>query len=333
MKRRIIKQGHNTLTLTLPAEWVKRLNLKSRDEVDIFERENTLVINSPCNHKEKSCEIDIEGFTVPLLWRYFQSAYRSGCDEIKILFDSTKKEYEDAYHYYTTQFEYSKLGEKVPPKPAIAMIQEVTNRFIGIDIMESGKGYCIIREMAEVSIKEFDHSLRRIFLVILQMFDMIIDSIEKNKIQDPSLCKEIHTIDLNVDKLVDYCSRILNKIDTHFPENKKSLIFSSLYILELIGDEFKYIGKHLALTQKNVKEVLSLAKLNRQHFERYYKLYYNFDRKQVITFGEGDFEVYEANYRMKNQHHGDSRSISKHLMVVSKLTLSLVELRIQMEFQ
>jgi phosphate uptake regulator len=332
MKRKIIKQGHNTLTLTLPADWVKRLNLKSGDEIDIAEKENTLIINTDGNHKEMSCEIDIRGFTVPLLWRYFQSAYRAGCDEIKVFFDSSKKEYEDAYHYYTTQFEYAKLGEKVPPKPAIAMIQEITNRFIGVDVIESGNGYCIIREMAQVSEKEFEHSLRRIFLVILQMFDIIIEAIEKNKIRDPSLCKEIHTIDLNVDKLVDYCSRILNKISTHFPDNHKPLIFSSLFILELIGDEFKYIGKHLALTQQSVKDVTRLAKMNKEHFERYYKLYYSFDRKQAITLGEKDVEVYEAHHNIKDKLHGDSRSIAKHLMMIGKLTLALVELRIQMEF-
>jgi len=333
MKRRIIKQGHNTLTLTLPAGWAKKLNLKSGDEVDILEKDNLLVINSTQNHKEKSCIIDIRDFTVPLIWRYFQSAYRSGCDEIKILFDDTKKEYEDAYHYYTTQFDYSKLGEKMPPKPAIAMLQEITNRFIGIDIIESGKGYCIIKEMAEVSIKEFEQSLRRIFLVIHQMFDTIINAIENNKIHDSSLCKEIHTIDLNVDKLVDYCSRILNKIDNHIPENKKQLIFSSLFILELVGDEFKYIGKHLALSKNDVKDVASLAKMDKQHFNKYYKMYYSFDRKQAIEFGNNDVDIYELHYKIKDKLHGESRSISKHLMVMSKLTLALAELRIQMEFQ
>ncbi len=29
MKRKIIKQGHNTLTVTLPSEWAKQFNLKS----------------------------------------------------------------------------------------------------------------------------------------------------------------------------------------------------------------------------------------------------------------------------------------------------------------
>ncbi|MEK6973829.1 MAG: AbrB/MazE/SpoVT family DNA-binding domain-containing protein [Nanoarchaeota archaeon] len=332
MKRKIIKQGHNTLTLTLPSSWAKKLNIKSGDDIDISEKENTLVINSPHHNENKSCEIDIRDFTIPLLWRYFQSAYRSGCDEIKIIYDIEKKEYQDPYHYYTTQFDYAKLGEKIPPKPAITMLQEMTNRFIGMEIIESGRGYYLIQEMAEVSQKEFDRLLRRIFLVTLQLFDRTIRAIEYDEISNPSLCKELHTIDLNIDKFVDYCARILNRIDTDFPEQKKSLIFSSLFILETLGDEFKYIGKHIALSKKSIKKTARLAKLVREHFEIYYKMYYSFSREQSIEFGKKDFEVYETHFNIKDEFSGESRSIMRHLMMISKLTLGLVELRIQMEF-
>ena len=45
MKRKIIKQGHNTLTVTLPSEWVKKLNLNAGDEIDLVEDNSSLVIN------------------------------------------------------------------------------------------------------------------------------------------------------------------------------------------------------------------------------------------------------------------------------------------------
>ena len=116
MKRKIIKQGHNTLTLTLPRDWIKRLNLKAGEEIDVVENEDSLVINGHQNTKNNCAIIDITNCSVPLLWRYVQSAYRSGCDEIKVVFDQGKKEYADAFHFYTSQFSYSDLGEKMPPK-------------------------------------------------------------------------------------------------------------------------------------------------------------------------------------------------------------------------
>lgn len=331
MKRKIIKQGHNTLTVTLPSDWTKRMNLNAGDEIDFLERENSLVINGHTNGKHKTAEINIQDFTIPLLWRYFQSAYRAGCDEIKIIYDPNKREYEDAYHYYTTQFDYAKLGEKVPPQPVNAMIQGVVNRFIGVDILESGEGYCIVKEMGEVSPKELDNSLRRIFLVILQMFERVKEAIEKNQINDPTLCKEIHTMDLNVDKLVDYCARILNK--THvFADNKSPLMFSSLFLVELLGDEFKYIGKHLAMSKKQLKEIVPMLNLVKRNFETYYSLYYKFDKDLTIKFGEMDAELYEMNFKIKNKFAGESKSLIKHMMMIGKLVLALTELRIQMEF-
>ena len=332
MKRKIIKQGHSALTITLPAEWVKKVGLQAGKEVDLVERENTLIINGQEKKEEKSATIDITNFTVPLLWRFFQAAYRAGCDEIKVVFDPRKKEYEDAFHYYTAQFDYSNFGEKMPPKPPLMMIQPLVDRFMGMGIMESGKDYCVVREIGELTTKEFSNSLRRIFLVLIELFDRVIGAIKNNETGDAKLCKEIHTIDLNIDKFVDYCCRILNKKPNSFPDDKKMLLFSTLFILELLGDEFKYMGKHLALAKKNISDTLSLAKMVYENFNLYYKLFYKFDRETAVQFGKNDRLVYGKHFKIKNRLSGESRSIAKHLMMTSKFILGLTELRIEMEF-
>ncbi|MBM3234368.1 AbrB/MazE/SpoVT family DNA-binding domain-containing protein [Candidatus Pacearchaeota archaeon] len=332
MKRKIIKQGHNTLTLTLPSEWVKKLNLKAGDEVDVYERDSGLVVNGHEKGKEKNGEIDIVNISIPILWRYFQSLYRAGYDEIKVKFNSEKKDYEDPYHYYTTLFDYSKLGEKIPPKPALAVVQTIVDRFIGFGIIESGKDYCIVKEIGETSVKGFDNCLRRIFLVMQQMFDRVIDAMEKDEIGDTAICKELHTIDLNIDRFVDYCCRILNKLPASFSDSKKMLLFTTLFDLELAGDEFKYIGKHLALSKKSVRDVLSLAEMVKEHFDMYYHLFYKFNREMVIRFGENDFRIYNEHFKIKDRLKGESRSIGRHFMMMSKFIFVLSELRIEMEY-
>ncbi len=332
MKRKIIKQGHNTQTITLPSDWVKKLNLTNKDEVNITEKGDSLIISGHENLKEKTCVIDITNFSIPLLWRYFQSAYRAGCDEIKIVFDQNQKEYEDPYHYYTTQSDYAKLGEKIPTKTALAMIQSTVDRFLNIAIINTGKGYCIIKEMGEPTMKEFDNSLRRIFLVIFQMFDRIKEAIQDEDYGEVSICKELHTIDLNVDKFVDYCCRIMNKIESSFSDHKKSLLFSTLFLLELLGDEFKYTGKHLAVSKKSLKNILPLIEKVREHFEIYYKLFYKFDREESINLGKSDMDVYNYYFKVKGKFTGEEKSIGQHLMLIGKFTFALTELRIQMEY-
>jgi len=332
MRRKIIKQGHNTLTITLPSEWIKKMNLAPGDEIELVEKETSLILNGHEKNKEKKAVIDITGFTIPLIWRYVQSAYRAGSSEIKITFDPNKKEWEDAYHFYSSHFDYSKLGEKMPPKPPLAMIQSIVDRFIGMGIIESGKGYCIVREMGEPSVKEFDNSLRRVFLVILQLFERTIEAIEKNEVGDTNLCKEIHTIDLNIDRFVDYCCRILNELSGSFSDSKKMLYFSTLFLLELVGDEFKYMGKHLALSKKPVKDVLPLLKMVQEYFELYYELFYKFNRDSAVELGNRDFKVYNEHFKIKENLKDHSRSLARHCMMTSKFVLSLTELRIEMEF-
>lgn len=150
MKRRIIKQGHNTLTMTLPSEWVKKLNIHAGDELDVYEDSGSLVIGGKQNGDSKSTTIDIAELSVPMLWRFFQSAYREGYNEIKLTYDVSKKSYEGAYDYYASQFEYTRLGEKPPRKPPFDMISELINRFIGMEIIDHGEGYCTVKEMGDL---------------------------------------------------------------------------------------------------------------------------------------------------------------------------------------
>lgn len=332
MRRKVIKQGHNTLTITLPSEWTKKLNIKPGDEINLIEDSSSLILNGKQNNDFKTTTIDITGFSVPMLWRFFQSAYREGYDEIILKFDPKVTEYENVYNYYATHFEYSRVGENPKKIPALNMISELVGRFIGMEIIDHGDDYCVIREMGDFSGKEFDNSLRRIFLLILDLFDKIISLIEKNKIGDISLCKTIHTMDINVDRFIDYCCRINNKIkDSSFQKNKQ-MIFSTLFLLELLGDEFKYIGAHLARTKKRVTELLPFIQIVKEHFEMYYHLFYKFDRDEVIKFGKNDFKIYNDHFKLRESKDKDVQSIRRHFMQVSKFIFCLMELRIEMEF-
>lgn len=332
MKRKIIKQGHNTLTITLPSEWTKKLNLEAGDEIDIEQNNGSLTINGKQHNGFKSTTIDLTGLRIPMVWRFFQSAYREGFDEIKLVYDKNKKDYESAYNYYASHFSYTMMGEKPQKKTAMDVINEVVNRFIGIAIIDNGENYCTIREMGEVTSKEFDNSLRRIFLLILELFDKIIDFLRNNQVGDISICKTLHAMDINIDRFIDYCCRINNKInDSSFPK-KKQLIFSTLFLLELLGDEFKYIGNHLSHSKGKVEELVDFAEAVKAHFERYYHLFYKFDKNEVIKFGEDDFKIYDYRFKMKDSKNKDINSIGRHLMQISKFTFCLTELRIGMEF-
>ena len=58
MKRKIIKQGHNTLTITLPSDWVKRFNLQGGNEIDLIEKDNGLFLTTEKINSIKKAEFD-----------------------------------------------------------------------------------------------------------------------------------------------------------------------------------------------------------------------------------------------------------------------------------
>jgi len=331
MKRKIIKQGHNTLTITIPSEWTKKLNLSAGDEIDISPINGNLIVGAKQHSELKSTTIDITGLRVPMLWRFFQSAYREGFDEIKVTFDSSKKDYEGPYNYYSTQFEYKRLGEKPIKEAPLVMLQELVDRFIGVEIIDSKENYCVVREMGELSAKEFDNSLRRIFLLIIEVFEKTIGLIKNNEIGDIGICKTLHAMDTNIDRFIDYCCRINNRINDSSFQKNKPIMFSTLFLLELLGDEFKYIGNHLAKSKKKVDDLVEFAEAVKEHFESYYHLFYKFDRQKTIEFGEQDYKIYIEHFDMKESSNKDVNSIRRHLMQISKFTFCLMELRIEME--
>ena len=109
-------------------------------------------------------------------------------------------------------------------------------------------------------------------------------------------------------------------------------MFSTLFLLELLGDEFKYIGAHLAKVKKDVSESLSFAEQVKEHFEMYYHLFYKFDKEMVKKFGENDFAVYNQHFKWKESKNTETKSIRRHFMRISKFIFCLMELRIEMEF-
>jgi len=335
MKRKIIKQGHNTLTITLPNDWAKEHHVKSGDEIDIVTRENGLFISTDAIDAKRCTTIDITGMDIPIIWKYFMAAYREGFDEIKVIFKPGEL-YDYPYKYLVSQAVNSKYG-KIAKRTATETIQDITNRFIGLEIIEHHKGYCILRDMAEISTREFDSSFRRVFLLLLQMGEEVQESINTN---NHELVKNIIDMDINVDKFHDYCVRVLNK--TGFKDAKKShLMFLTLYFLEIIGDEFKNVSQHIYIdmAEQKLNNLLEFAVMTTDQFKHFYELFYNFSKDKVIQLSKEDINIhsylprlYRKDLGKKSKLTDNELEIFNHFRRMSLLVNSLIELRIEMDF-
>ena len=333
MKRKIIKQGHNTLTITLPSEWVKRFKLNSGDEIDLVERDNGLFVSTERQHEELTTEVDITGLDVPSIWKYFMAIYREGYDEVYVRFKDIN--YENPYKFFTSHNIDKSYGRLEGNHTPYEIVQQMTNRFIGYEVIEHHKNYCVIKNMVEVSSKEFDSSFRRVFLLIQQMANETLEAINTN---NPSLLHHMHDIDINVDKFHDYCVRVLNK--TGFKEIRKSgILFATLFLLELVGDEFKNIALHIInrnnTTMSNLK---GLCELTVETFNKYYDLFYKFEKEKVVAMSKLDMDTYfyfPKYYKDKKKLDALTKNelgVLNHFKRIARYVNALVELRVEMEY-
>lgn len=330
MKRRVIKQGHNTLTVTLPSEWAKKFNLSAGSEVDLSERDNGLFITTEKVGSGKKAEFNIDGLDVPTIWKYFMGVYREGYDELLVKFASDTK-LESPYQYFAHHRVDQKYGKVREKKTALEFFHELATRFVGFEIIEHGKDYVIFKELSEATSKEFDNSLRRVFLLVQQMAEETCESLRTN---NPKMLSHIHDVDINLDKFHDYCIRILNKLGSK-ESRKTSLLFSTLYLLELMGDEYKNISHHLNFDFKgqNYKVILEVAESVRTQIDAFYSLFYKFDKKKVMEISEIDKNRYfdiTAMYRKEKSKAEEE--IYHHLRIITRFVNALTELRIEMEF-
>jgi len=329
MKRKIIKQAHNSLTITLPSEWTKQFNLKPGDEINLLEKNNGLFISTERKEEKLKAEIDISDFDIPTIWKYFMGVYREGYDEILVKFKPGIA-LENPYKFLTQHrldIRYKKEREK---RPISRALQGFVDRFIGFEIIEHGKDFILIKDMGELTSREFDNSLRRVFLLVQQMAEETLEAIKTN---NPNILIHIHDVDINLDKFHDYCIRVLNKIGIK-ESRKSSLYFSTLYLLEMLGDEFKNIATHLIcdFPKSKFKHIEKIAESVKEQIDTYYNLFYNFSEEKIKRISKLDKEIYLHVPDMYKKANEDEKEVFHHLRIIGRYLNSLMELRIEMEF-
>ena len=320
MKRRLIKQGVDTLTVTLPKSWITANNLRSGDEVDIAEQDNTLQIACEKRLLEKRKTIDISGLSNPIVWRKFIGAYRTGYDEIKIIFESQNKEYDIVYS------SIAHMERRLKMK-TMDMLQDMVYRFVGMEITDQQQNFCIVKDLGGVSKDQFDDALRRIFLLLMSMVGDLQQAMQEN---NPEMLTGMAGTDTNIDRFTDYCLRCLNRKGNH-RFSKTPTIYSYILTLELVGDELKKMAAHLSsqpLSNRRFKHIL----IERNKLIRsLYELHYAYKVPVIIAiFDKNAALTLETDGEFKKASNGDLEA-AHHIKKVSALITQLLQLQIELE--
>ncbi|MFA6889132.1 MAG: AbrB/MazE/SpoVT family DNA-binding domain-containing protein, partial [Candidatus Woesearchaeota archaeon] len=88
MNRKIVKHGMSTLTVSLPAKWVKKHQLQQGDEISIIEKDQNLLISMQ-KMKEKEIHLTLPSSSERYIRSYLGRAYKKGYSTIHLSFSSS----------------------------------------------------------------------------------------------------------------------------------------------------------------------------------------------------------------------------------------------------
>ncbi len=327
MKRKVIKQGHNTLTITLPCKWAREQGIAPGDEINFEEKDKELLISTENKKPLMKADLDVTNVSIPVLWRQLISAYRAGYDEITIHFDPINGKDKDVYTgfgYQTLQWLFPEGMLRLSP---IEAIQALVNRLVGVEIIDQKENYCIVKEMGETMFKEFDNSLRRIFLLLLSMSEDILSCYKTNK---KEMLKAIHLVDTNLDRFNDFCLRVLNKRG-YSDYRKTTPMYNLIFMLEMLGDEYKKIALHmLEMKGKSNPTVLKQLEMAMAQLKLFYKLFYTYSKEAACEIYSADEKISESFNKNCRTLSDQEKEIIHHLKTIENYILSLTELRLDL---
>ncbi len=284
MKRRIVKHGSNTLTVSLPAKWCKRFNIKNGDEIDVEEQGRSILLKTEgtCNLLTKV--INIDGLNQELIWRSFISAYREGYNEIILKFSDIGKTYD-------VSLSSLRILEKRLKMRTMEIIHDVVSRCIGMEIIEQEKNFCIVKDLGETSQKEFENTLRRVFLLLISVAEESLNGVKE---KSESLEYSVVSIDVNIDRFSDFCMRVLNKIG-YKDSNKTNKLYAIIIILEMLGDDYKKIVINFSESKnKEIRpKLINLYEEINKLLNMFYEFFYKFDNKKAMDIYEKNEQINE----------------------------------------
>ncbi|MBW2991240.1 hypothetical protein KY348_06070 [Candidatus Woesearchaeota archaeon] len=249
MERKLVKQGNNALTITLPKQWIDNKGLKPGSTVKIKETGTALTIDTSIKEK-KDIAVEITEHNKQDLKNILTHIYRRGFDTITI--NNIDKE----------------LLEEA---------KEVTTKLLlGFEITQHTNKKCRIENISEPTEEKYEVMIRRIFLIIKETQKIINTDFKNNKFTN---MKEIQGYRDQQDKFILFCRRILTK--EKFNIENPSLDWELLTFLMHIEHGYYYLylyaSKNKLQKNKNILELL-------QFLETYYQLFYDAYYKKDITY-------------------------------------------------
>lgn len=221
MRRKLVKQGYSTYTISLPKEWVERFNLNEGDDIDLEENQTKIVISNISNkEKYNTLKFDLDNVNEGIIPEFIVSLYKGGFNDICL----------------------NNLNSKTKT------IKDSLSGALGFEILGSESNQLHLVDLGNSDEESIEKAEQQIFWRLLNMIDRISD--EKSKDE------EIKQIDSEINRLSFFIQRNISRKFSNNPKN--FMLYEKAYALELLGDFLRSFKIYSDSNKKN-KEFLKIV--------------------------------------------------------------------------
>ena len=251
MRKKLVKQGHSTLTLTIPSKWVRENKLKPGDELELETNKNCLFLSTTSIPEEEAINLDLTNLGKTSVNWLLAATYKKGFDVVNVK--------------YRDNIQLREISERI--KSCLK----------NYEIVEHTKSSVVIKSISNHQEENFNILLRRIFLVNLSFFESVLEALESGK--SKSLLDATHLEETN-DSLVNACQRIIVK-NRNLLDKERHFLYVIIWQLEKIADSLKHFCQEISKQKKIEKNFSDKFKQVKELYENFYSLYYKFDSQKL----------------------------------------------------
>ncbi|MFC1722943.1 AbrB/MazE/SpoVT family DNA-binding domain-containing protein [Nanoarchaeota archaeon] len=285
MRRKLIKQGQNALTITVPADWVKNNDLKGGDEVEIQEDESRLIVVGKGALTEKETRLKVVKAPKWFIHNKIANAYKKGYDLIRI---------------------------DIGPGVSFKTIEFAAAHLMGHALMDMSKEKAVIKNISLELEEEYPNLFRKSFYICKQNIRTILDDIKRQKYDN---FEDVHDYAVLVRKYTDFVKRVINKNKGR--EDYAVFEYLSVWCLEKVSFELDYLYRYLHRYKPKVnKATLDGLKRSFSIFETMIDHYFKKDVSHLVKFWKEKEKFFDVDFDKLMQRSDVNHNILHRASVI-----------------
>jgi phosphate uptake regulator len=280
MKRKIVQNGPLTLGVSLPSGWVKRYGLRKGDELDVEEIDQGLLLSTSVRGK-KTVALTLTKENKSFVTMMLNALYRQGYDVITITANDQE---------------------------SIRNVKEAVRHLLGFELSRRGNDL-VVENIAEPSGNLSETLLRKIFLLISQMFETTLAGFQRH---EPALRAQIEEDSEKITQYESFCRRSLNRSSIrHNSVSSYLLLYSRL---QLIGRSFHHLHEYLPQKKTRIgPEALRALEQAQAAFAAFSAGFYHKDFKKLSSINDIlESELYQRIYPALMRSRGADNLVLYH---------------------